>query len=204
MFAPIRGPKRYAYWSGFRNSVSAVHCIAIFSFADARKRVPPRGEHTGGSRFRATLWKGNFREATEESNPLQYHVKFILSHVLGRAASPFAAECLASAWKALCFPSCRDHFARRAGDCPPYPQPIKRECFDFMLLKFMDISFASVRDKGVRSPTPFREGKKNFARSDRFSPQIWPPSLGPETPKTGRRFKIRKNRNNSKPRLKPG
>ncbi len=41
----------------------------------------------------------------------------------GRAASPFAAVRLPSAWKALHVPSFHDHFARRAGDCPPYPRP---------------------------------------------------------------------------------
>ncbi len=39
------------------------------SFTDAQRRVPPRGGRTEGSRFRATLWVGNFREATEKLKP---------------------------------------------------------------------------------------------------------------------------------------
>ena len=42
---------------------------SVISTADAQKRVPPLGDRTGGSRFRATMWEGNFREATEKLNP---------------------------------------------------------------------------------------------------------------------------------------
>ena len=43
--------------------------------------------------------------------------KVIFAHVVwGRAASPFAAVCLPSAWNDSILPSCRGLFARRAGD----------------------------------------------------------------------------------------
>ncbi len=41
----------------------------------------------------------------------------------GRAASPFAAVRQSGAWEASILPSCHVPFARRAGDCPPYPRP---------------------------------------------------------------------------------
>ena len=47
----------------------------------------------------------------------------------GRAASPFAAVRLPSAWKALHFPSFRNHFARRAGECPPCTRPLSCQPF---------------------------------------------------------------------------
>ena len=58
------------YWSGFRNSVAAVHCVAIFSFADAQKRVPPCGARSAALRrgrangvFPACSWSALWRRS---------------------------------------------------------------------------------------------------------------------------------------------
>ncbi len=66
----------------------------------------------GPEGFRATLWLGNAREAAA---PVQ-RKGYSFACFRGRAASPFAAGRLPSAWKAFMPPP----FARRAGDCPPY------------------------------------------------------------------------------------
>ena len=99
-------------------------------------RHPPLGGGRGLSPFLLLAFvefHGWFQQIPRSTKVVVHRKVHSFACFGGRAASPFAAVRLPSAWKALHLPSCRDRFARRAGDCPPYPQPVKYECLDFML-----------------------------------------------------------------------